>query len=264
MARVLAIIPARYGSARLPGKPLLDATGKYLVQHVYERVRSCALIDRVMVATDDDRIARACNKFGAVPIMTESALRTGTDRVAAAIVDLDRCGVGRYDLVLNVQGDQPEVDPVALAKLVEAYNPPWKEECPDEWLGTMVTPLGPGDRHSPHTVKAICHEGRVLYFTRAAVPGGSDGAALVAAEAGSVFKHVGVYAYTPTVLDRLAAARSSVLEVAEGLEQLRLPSQSWSYVEVAADAVGGEVNTPADYAAFINRYRNSACPSKTG
>ena len=166
MPKVVAVIPARYGSTRFPAKALAPICGKPMVQWTYERARSAALIDRVIVATDDDRILAAIHQIGGEAVMTSPDHQTGTDRIAEAVADVDA------DLIVNVQGDEPLVPPEVLDRLVQAMI-----DRPGTQMGTVAVPLAADspDADDPGVVKAVvAKDGHALYFTRAKAPFARD------------------------------------------------------------------------------------------
>ncbi len=241
MERVLAVIPARYGAERLPGKPLLRETGMPLIEHGWRRVKAARRIQEVLVATDDERIRAAAVAFGAEAVMTSAACRSGTDRVAE--VAAARPGAG---LVLNVQGDEPEVDPEALDRLVERMG---RDDAP---MGTIACPFRDEDgMRDPNRVKVVLdRRGRALYFTRAVIPYRRDPGA-----GEPTLLHVGVYAFRPDFLSRFSRLPSTPLELAEKLEQLRALEHGHSIaVEVVDVPPWPGIDTPADYEAFVRRW----------
>lgn len=205
--RTLAVIPARYASTRLPGKPLLDICGKPMIQHVCEAVGRAALVDDVLVATDDERIARAVNDFGGRAVMTSPDCASGTDR----LVEIARHE--QADIYLNVQGDEPLLRPADVDKLVEALL-----RHPQAAAATPCYPVSPAQALDPNLVKIVRNEaGQALYFSRAPIPFDRDGEKQV-----RYWGHVGMYAYRPAALAVFAAHAPGELERAEKLEQLRL------------------------------------------
>jgi 3-deoxy-manno-octulosonate cytidylyltransferase (CMP-KDO synthetase) len=242
---IVAIIPARYGSTRLPGKPLSDIHGKTLIQRVHERVKDAASLDRVLVATDDERIASAVRAFGGEAVMTSPRHPTGTDRLAEA------AGAVAADIVVNVQGDEPFLDPAGIDAAVRALV-----DDPTLPLSTLSLPLRDADEMlRPSVVKVVTNKaGDALYFSRSPLPfvrlaeaGDLRAAALAAVERGLARKHVGLYAYRRDALARLAALPPSPLEEAEGLEQLRALHHGLR-IRVVPLAVeqGPAVDTPED------------------
>jgi 3-deoxy-manno-octulosonate cytidylyltransferase (CMP-KDO synthetase) len=241
---IVAIIPARYGSTRLPGKPLSDIHGKPMIQHVHERVRSARRLDRVLVATDDERIVAVVRGFGGEAIMTSGDHATGTDRLAEAVRSTDAT------IVVNVQGDEPMLDPsgidAAVAPLVDDPSLP---------MATLSLPLTDVEEMlSPSVVKVVTDaRGDALYFSRSPIPhvrlDGADprGAAAAAVARGLARKHVGLYVYRREVLERFASLPPAPLEQAEGLEQLRALHNGIRIRVVAHHGAGGvAVDTPHD------------------
>lgn len=204
----MGAIPARYGSTRLPGKPLLLIAGRPMIEHVYARVARARGLDRVVVLTDDERIARAVESFGGEWEMTPTDCASGTDRIAWAA---RRWTAGA---VINIQGDEPLIDPEEISRLAEhlAANP-------QDPVVTLATPAAPEEMESPNAVKVVlARDGSALYFSRAAIPyprqPGQEGAA-------APLKHLGIYGYQRDALLRLAALAPTPLERSESLEQLR-------------------------------------------
>ncbi|MCH8966298.1 MAG: 3-deoxy-manno-octulosonate cytidylyltransferase [Planctomycetes bacterium] len=253
-----AIIPARYGSTRFPGKPLAQETGKYLVQHVYERVARCTAIDRVVVATDDDRIVAAVRSFGGEALMTQADHVSGTDRVAEAARMLD---LADDDLVLNVQGDEPELAPGDLDRLIAELTGA-DRSCR---IATLAVPFaddapreGPGSPLDPNCVKVVVDDQRrALYFSRSPIPYPRQTAGRVDCPS-QFLLHLGVYAFRADTLwavtetGGLARGR---LEIAESLEQLRWLEHGLPILVTMAEHRVVGIDTPHDYAAFVKRSR---------
>lgn len=239
---VACIIPARYASTRLPGKPLLDIAGKPMIQRVVERVRQARRSSRIIVATDDERIAEAVRSFGGEAQLTSAAHPTGTDRlaeVAATLPDLD--------LILNIQGDEPLIPPSAIDELIGAFD-----DYPDLQMATLMTPLTESEYDNPAAVKVVTSlDGYALYFSRSLIPyprnRGSER---------RCFKHIGVYAYRRDFVLRFAALPPSPLEVTESLEQLRALENGYRIrvIETPFRSIG--VDTPADLEEVRELYRN--------
>ena len=231
MRRVAVIIPARYGAQRFPGKPIADLAGKPLISHVVERARRARGVDVVAVATDDRRIAQAAEQAGAGAIMTGAAA-TGTDRVAEAARRLEP----RAGIVVNLQGDEPLVDPRALEALVAAMH----EEEP--LMATLARPLEPDELDRPQVVKVVCdRNGDALYFSRAGIPHRRAGGMSPLARA-----HVGVYAFAAEALETFAALPPGELEREESLEQLRALENGFKIRVVDTRYRGFGVDTPED------------------
>jgi 3-deoxy-manno-octulosonate cytidylyltransferase (CMP-KDO synthetase) len=242
MTRCVAIIPARYASTRLPGKPLLRDTGKYLIQHVYEQVAAARKVDRVLVATDDERIRDAVASFGGEAVMTDPAHPSGTDRIAEAAAGLDA------DLILNVQGDEPDMDPALLDRLAEHLA-----AHPGDHMATAAVPItDPAAFASPHVVKVVTDgEGRALYFSRAPVPHPA------AAEAGEVrpLKHIGVYGFQQAALPAFTRLAPAPLEQREKLEQLRALHHGMTIRVLITDRDHLGIDTPEEYRAFVEKLK---------
>ncbi len=231
---VLAVIPARYDSTRLPGKALADLAGRPMIEHVYRRAAEARSIAGVVVATDDERIASAVETFGGVAVMTASTHRSGTDRLAEIAANL------RCDLIVNVQGDEPLLDPGVIDSAVEPLR-----RDPSIEMGTAARPVRDAEElHNPNVVKVICDRtGFALYFSRAPVPYGREESVLALARV-----HIGLYVYRRATLLRLAGLPPGRLEQMEGLEQLRALENGIRIRVVDTDFQSAEVNTPEDLA----------------
>lgn len=240
-----AIIPARYGSTRFPGKPLAAQTGKPLIQHVYEAVARARRIDRVLVATDDERIAAAVRAFGGEAVMTRPDHPSGTDRVAEAAKEL------RTDLVVNVQGDEPEMEPGAIDTLVEMMA-----DRPDADMGSLACRFGRvEDVHNPACVKVIISScGDAIYFSRAVIPYPRDSEGRVT-DPSQYLLHLGIYAYRPAFLEEMTRTPPSRLELAEKLEQLRVLDMGRRIAMAVIERASTGIDTPQQYAAFVERVR---------
>ncbi|MDX1681743.1 MAG: 3-deoxy-manno-octulosonate cytidylyltransferase [Phycisphaeraceae bacterium] len=240
-APTLAVIPARYASTRFPGKPLADETGRPLIQHVLERVQQAASIDRAVVATDDDRIAEAVNGFGGQAIMTDAGHPNGTSRIAEAV---DQLGVEDDTLVINVQGDEPEIEPGVIDELVAGLR-----DDPDAPMATLASPFADDESPAdPNIVKVIVdRHGRAIYFSRAPIPFDRD-------ESGSTYlKHPGCYAYRKPFLATYVGLEPTPLEQIEKLEQLRALEHGYAIRIVQTDVRHHGIDTPEQYARFVAR-----------
>jgi 3-deoxy-manno-octulosonate cytidylyltransferase (CMP-KDO synthetase) len=237
LSDVLALIPARYASSRLPGKPLVEIAGKPMIQHVYERVASASKVSRTVVATDDDRIFSTITGFGGEAIMTSSAHISGTDRITAAAREL-----GDHSVILNVQGDEPMVDPMMLDMLVGAL---------DQTDAECATPVAriteARELLDPNVVKVVLrHDFSPLYFSRSPIPFVRDRAPEEWPDCGLYYRHVGVYAYRRSGLERFVGAMPSPLEICEQLEQLRMLDLGMKIICVEVEYNGHAVDTPED------------------
>jgi 3-deoxy-manno-octulosonate cytidylyltransferase (CMP-KDO synthetase) len=244
--RVAVIIPARYASTRLPAKPLLRETGKYLIQHVYERALETKCAAEVIVATDDERIFDAVRGFGGRAVMTRADHVSGTDRIAEVAAHLTA------DVILNLQGDEPRIEPHALDLLAELMSDATSD------MATLAAPITTCATYaSPNVVKVVCDDrGRALYFSRSPIPMARDGEPDFSARPAKYLQHLGVYAYRREFLLKLAATPPHPLEAIEKLEQLRVLGTGGTIrVGIVAKAHRG-VDTPADYAEFVRAYRD--------
>jgi 3-deoxy-manno-octulosonate cytidylyltransferase (CMP-KDO synthetase) len=247
MDKVVAIIPARYASSRLPGKPLLAETGKPLIQHVVEAARRCRALDRVIVATDDVRIADVVRGFGGDVAMTRAEHPSGTDRVAEVAA-----GLPSAQIIVNLQGDEPEVSPDALADVVALLQA--DSSLP---MATIATPIY--DRavyEDPACVKVVCtSSGRALYFSRSPIPKHRDG---LPANGPLGLLHLGLYAYRRDFVLRLASMPVSPLEQTEKLEQLRVLEAGYPIAVGTVEEPSVGIDTPEDYRRFVERWRGRA------
>ena len=241
--KVLCIIPARYASTRLPGKPLRDIAGKPMVVRVYERAVQARLVQDVVVATDDERIRAVVESCGGRAVMTRADHATGTDRLAEVAAKMTDC-----DLIINVQGDEPLIDPAVIDALIEPF-------LTDEGLSmaTVKTVLADeAEMENPNNVKVITdRSGNALYFSRARIPYARNPGA-------KVYKHIGIYAYRRDFLLAYARMPQTPLELSESLEQLRALENGYRIRVVETDAVFIGVDTEEDLAAVNAVYRDLA------
>jgi len=236
LVKVVVVIPARYASTRLPGKPLVSLAGKPMIQRVYERVTLAKRANRVVVATDDARIVKAVEAFGGEARMTRSDHRTGTERVAEVAAHEEG------DVFVNVQGDEPLLDPVALDTAVDSLL-----EEPAAAIATVATPIKtPADIMDPNVVKTVLDfDGNALYFSRAPIPWVRDTASKIQVRH---LKHLGLYVFQREALLECPTLPQGELERIEQLEQLRWLENGWKIrvAEVEHDAVS--VDVPEDVA----------------
>lgn len=240
--RVLAVIPARYASSRFPGKPLALLAGKPMICHVVERMGRVAGIDRVLVATDDARIAEAVRAHGGDVAVTD-AYETGTDRVAAVAAEAGHTGA--TDWVLNVQGDEPLIDPADVSRLVAA-----RHGAPEMRMATLVHPIrSEREYRDPHIVKVVLDQARrALYFSRAAIPYRRDAHAGSAAVWQGAWRHLGVYLFRGDFLQEFRAIEPTPLALGESLEQLRALEHGHPIHCVEAHSLSPGVDVPEDLA----------------
>ncbi|MFI5093177.1 MAG: 3-deoxy-manno-octulosonate cytidylyltransferase [Candidatus Acidiferrum sp.] len=233
---IVIVIPARFGSTRLPGKPLVSLAGKPMIQRVYERARMAARASRVIVATDDERIVKAVETFGGMARMTRPDHRTGTERVAEVAAH------EKGDVFVNVQGDEPLLDPVAVDAAINALL-----EEPVAAIATVATPIKtPADIMDPNVVKVVLDfEENGLYFSRAPIPWVRDTTSKIQVRH---LKHLGLYVFQRDALLEYPTLPQGELERIEQLEQLRWLENGWKIrvAEVEHDAVS--VDVPEDVA----------------
>lgn len=241
MTRVAGLIPARYGSSRLPGKVLAPILGKPMIQRVYERALLARVLDVVLIGTDDERVAEAVRGFGGAVVMTSPDHQSGTDR-AAEMVQQEGSVAADADIVVNLQGDQPFMDP----RMVEEVVQPMLDdpELPMATLKHRVTK--PEDLEDPAVVKVVVdHQQNALYFSRSRIPNPCKDVEH------AVFEHVGLYVYRKDFLIRLSQLEPTLLERVESLEQLRVLEHGYRIrvleTEHADHEFGGfSVDTPED------------------
>ena len=236
----IIVIPARYASTRLPGKPLIDIGGKSLLQRVYDGACRSKLSDGTLIATDDERIKKAALAFGAEVIMTDPALPSGTDRVFAAIQDKEA------DLVVNLQGDEPFIEPSIIDQLFSAM------EKGDVAMATLCCPItDESEYRNPNTVKMVLDSsGFALYFSRSPIPyfrTPNSGDPQAGTPTRHLFyKHIGIYGFTRSFLEQFVAMPKSPLEEAESLEQLRVLENGYKIKVIVTGYSGFGIDTPDD------------------
>lgn len=234
-------------STRLPGKPLLARTGKPLIQHVVEQAQQARCLRRVVVATDSPDIIDAVHRFGAQAILTGEH-PNGTSRLAEALTLLD----DPHDLIVNIQGDEPEVSPATIDALAQGLA-----DDPDAAMATLYSPFAPhDDPANPNIVKVVktAHD-RVLYFSRSLIPFHRDPHAK--ASPPTLYKHPGLYAYRRAFLLNYADLTPTPLEQAEQLEQLRVLEHGHAIRLVRTDHAAAGIDTPDQYNAFVARHHAS-------
>lgn len=228
---IACIIPSRYESTRLPGKPLRMIHGKTLIRRVYERARLAKVPDAVLVATDHEAIAEEVRSFGGTPVMTSPACPTGTDRLAE-VVRQHR----EFDIIVNVQGDEPMINPEIIDQLALLLK-----DRPDLDMATAATPLLEEEYDDPAAVKVVVNQrGEALYFSRSPIPFPRHPFAT------PPLKHVGIYAYRRDFLLAYAEMEQTPLEVTESLEQLRALERGYKIGVILEDAPGIGIDTEED------------------
>lgn len=221
----VVIIPARMGATRFPGKPLVDICGKPMVQWVYERASLAESVDRVIVATCDKEVVDAVRLFGGEAVMTSDKHRSGTDRLAEVAAGLDA------ELIVNVQGDEPLIDPKSIERAIEPFD---KE--PGLEMSSLMVPIDSEAAKDPNLVKVVVSlDNYAMYFSRSPIPFERK-----PLEGRSIYGHVGLYAYTRGFLLKFAAMKPTPLEMAESLEQLRVLEHGFKIkmIEIAERPMG--------------------------
>jgi len=280
--KVIVVIPARYGSTRFPGKVLAKDTGKFLIQHVYERACLAKLPDKVLIAADDKRIAEAAKSFGAECIMTSPDCLSGTDRIAEVVQKLSaiRYPLSANDIVVNLQADEPEIDPAnidAVAKLLLgnqkskiknqncgmatlAAEFQTREQIADPNIVKIVVALSvqrTADSKKLKTqnskLKTDC--GIAIYFSRSVVPYDRQQAGIGPVK--NYLRHLGIYAYRKDFLLKITELPQTPLEKIEKLEQLRVVENGFDILVAKVRHTCDGIDTPEQYAEFVKRYKNS-------
>lgn len=238
---VLGIIPARYASTRFPGKPLALIDGKPMIQHVWENVSKIESVGRTIVATDDERIAETMRQFGGEVMMTRTDHRSGTDRCGEVIEKLGESGA-RYDIVINIQGDEPFVDASQIETLIETF------ERRDVQIATLKKEISQQEAlFSPNVVKVIdTPDGMALYFSRQPLPylRGSEPEQWMCHH--TYYKHIGIYAFRMDTLRQLVQLAQTPLEKCESLEQLRWLENGYRIAVRETTTENLSVDTPED------------------
>lgn len=229
--KAVAVIPARYGSTRLPGKPLLDICGKPLIQRVWDVVARVHGLDEIIVATDDERIAKVVQEFGGKAMMTSPDCQSGSDRVREVAQTVEA------DVYVNVQGDEPLLEPSAIEKLLEVFAHDSSVQ-----VATLCASISKEEAQSPNQVKVVRdHAGNALYFSRAPLPFVRE-----ANETTDYFGHIGIYAYRKEALGSFTSLSASSLEQAEKLEQLRFLQAGIPIRVIEVPKMGVGVDTQED------------------
>jgi 3-deoxy-manno-octulosonate cytidylyltransferase (CMP-KDO synthetase) len=247
-ARRVLVIPARRRSTRLPDKMLLRETGKTVLQHTYEAGRRASRPELVLVATDDDEIAAEVRRFGGRVVMTSPQCPSGTDRVAEAVRRLPAA-----ELIVNLQGDEPEAEPAAIDRLFELL-----ERNSTASMATLATPIRTRETlEDPACVKVTFdNAGRALYFSRSPIPHPREwDASLLESVPATFYQHLGIYGYRRPLLLQMPSWPVGRLEGVEKLEQLRVLENGGSILVAIVERAARGIDTPEDYAAFVARQR---------
>jgi 3-deoxy-manno-octulosonate cytidylyltransferase (CMP-KDO synthetase) len=241
--KVYVCIPARYGSTRFPAKVLAKDTGKFLIQHTYERACAAKLPEKVIIAADDKRIASAAESFGAECIMTSRNCPSGTDRIAEAVAKIN------VDIIVNLQADEPEIDPANIDKVAQLLI-----DNPDYPMATLAADFQNADQITdPNIVKVITdYNNKAIYFSRSVIPYNRDKAGI-----GNIkhyLRHLGIYAYRKEFLLKITALPQTPLEKIEKLEQLRAIENGFSILVAKVKHTCDGIDTPEQYTEFVKRF----------
>ncbi len=244
--KTLLIIPARYASTRFPGKPLVDIFGKSMIHRVYERASAASGIDEVVVATDDERILLHVHAFGGRAIMTSSDHQSGTDRCAEVVKKLPG-----FDIVINVQGDEPFINPVQIALLRACFADRATS------LATLIKKITTSEElFNPNSPKVMVNTaGEAIYFSRATIPYQRGVESSHWLEGHDYYKHIGIYGYRRDTLQAITALPPSSLELAEGLEQLRWIENGYRIQTALTDLETVAIDTPDDLRRVLASHR---------
>ncbi len=263
---IVAVIPARYSSTRFPGKVLANETGKYLIQHTYERACLAKLPQKVIIAADDEKVVAAAKSFDAECVLTSPDHQSGTDRIAEAVGGMD------VEIVVNLQADEPEIDPANidyLAKLlVEHPDYPMAtlaaafqtaEQVADPNIVKVIVSSCVARSASQHTARSTQHEiGRAVYFSRSPIPYDRERAGV--GDVRQYLRHIGIYAYRKGFLREITALPQTPLEKTEKLEQLRAIENGFGILVGKVKHTRDGIDTPEQYAEFVKCYRERRNP----
>ncbi len=244
--KILGIIPARYASSRFPAKPLVDIYGKTMIQRVYEQANKSSLLSYLVVATDDKRIYDTVKYFGGNVFMTSENHKNGTERCAEVIDLLE----GKFDIIINVQGDEPFFESDSIRLITECF----KDNDTD--IATLVKKIDKvEDLENPTVVKAvITTNNKALYFSRLPIPFYINDKTASKIEKHTFYKHIGIYAYRPSVLKKIVLLNESNLEKVESLEQLRWLENGYNITTNITTHDSNSVDTPEDLAALLKMF----------
>jgi 3-deoxy-manno-octulosonate cytidylyltransferase (CMP-KDO synthetase) len=242
--KVLVCIPARYDSKRFPGKVLAKDTGKFLIQHTYEKACKAKLPEKVIIAADDKRIVDAASSFGAEVIMTSPDCACGTDRIAQAVADIDA------EIIVNVQADEAAIDPANIDTVAQLLI-----DNPEAPMATLAAEFeSPEQVANPNIVKLITDSNdRAIYFSRSVIP--YDRKEGGVGKLSNYLRHPGIYAYRRDFLLKFTKLPRGRLEQIEKLEQLRAIENSYSILVAKVEHICDGIDTPQQYAEFVKRYK---------
>jgi 3-deoxy-manno-octulosonate cytidylyltransferase (CMP-KDO synthetase) len=253
--KILACIPARYGSTRFPAKVLAKDTGKFLIQHTWERACAAKLPEKVIIATDDKKVVAAAESFGAECIMTSRNCASGTDRIAEAVADID------IDIIVNLQADEPEIDPANIDAVTRLLI-----DNPNYPMATLAAEFQNAAQISdPNIVKVVItsieyrassiEAHRAVYFSRSIIPYDREKSGIV--DIKQYLRHIGIYAYRKEFLLKITALPQTPLEKIEKLEQLRALENGFAILVAKVKHTCDGIDTPDQYAEFVKRYKKA-------
>jgi len=242
--KIIVVIPARYDSTRFPGKVLAKETGKYLIQHTWEQVRKAAIVEKVIIATNSEKVLSACKSFGADCVMTSASHQSGTDRIAEAVEKIDT------DVVINVQADEPEIEPSNIELLAQLMIDNRQAK-----MATLVAKFENKEQiANPSIVKVIIGKDRFAkYFSRSVIPccrkNGPVG------DINDYYRHLGIYAYTKDFLLHITKLPAGKLEQIEQLEQLRVLEYGFEILTGFVKHIAPGIDTQEQYLEFVKRVK---------
>lgn len=243
--KIAGIIPARYASTRFPGKPLAEIMGKSMIQRVYEQTAKAEVLQKVIVATDDQRIFDHVKSWNGNVVMTEKQHPSGTDRCREAM----EAAAPDFDYVINIQGDEPFIDPEQISLLAGLLNG-------DTELATLIKAIeDPADINNPNVVKVVTGKDQALYFSRSAIPFFRNSSPENWINNHTYYRHIGIYAYRTDVLKKITELPIGKLEQAESLEQLRWLENGYSIKVAETDYHAVGIDTPEDLEKVIKNLR---------
>ncbi|HUV67306.1 MAG TPA: 3-deoxy-manno-octulosonate cytidylyltransferase [Sedimentisphaerales bacterium] len=240
--KIVAVIPARYSSTRFAGKVLAKETGKFLIQHTYERACLAKLPQKVIIAADDQKVVAAARSFGAECVLTSPDHQSGTDRIAEAVAGMD------VEIVINLQADEPEIDPANIDHLAKLLV-----EHPDYPMATLAAAFQSAEQIAdPNIVKVITNrKSRAIYFSRSPIP--YDRERRGVGDVGQYLRHIGIYAYRKNFLREITNLPQTPLEKTEKLEQLRAIEHGYGILVGKVKHTCEGIDTPEQYAEFVKR-----------
>jgi 3-deoxy-manno-octulosonate cytidylyltransferase (CMP-KDO synthetase) len=235
--KILGIIPARYASTRFPGKPLIDIAGKSMIQRVYDQAKKCIHLTEVIVATDDERIFDHVTGFGGKALITSSEHQSGTDRCAEVAMKHPE-----YDVIINIQGDEPYIDPAQITKLISCFNDEGTQ------IATLIKKVLTGQElHNTNSPKVIINkQAEAIYFSRSPLPHIRGQEQQNWLQHFTYFKHIGIYGYRADILQQITKLPVSSLEKAESLEQLRWIENGYKIKVAETELETYAIDTPED------------------